>query len=123
MPLRCLIVDDNSEFLAAAKTYLEKQGVEVVGTAQSGAEALETTTALRPDVVLVDVYLGDESGFDVARHLDGSLADGRPAIILISTYSEADLGERVEASGAAGFLSKTELSGRALSALLGLDTP
>jgi CheY-like chemotaxis protein len=122
MALRCLIVDDNSEFLAAASGLLEGQGLEVVGTAQNGAEAMELAAQLRPDVILVDVYLGDENGFAVARQLGTSVGAGDRAIIMISTYAETDLRDSVESSVAKGFLSKTQLSAAVIYSLLGQRT-
>jgi CheY-like chemotaxis protein len=109
-PLTCLIVDDSPEFLQAATQLLEDDGVTVVGVAATGEEALATTREIRPDVALVDIELGAESGFDVARRL-AALTDGRPPdVILISAESEAELAELVAASGARGFISKTDLS-------------
>ena len=118
--LRCLIVDDNQEFLDAARDLLRRERVEVVGVASTTTEAVRLAAELRPDVALVDIYLGRENGFALARRLaDG--ADGhRPAVILISTYAEKDLADVIAASAAAGFLSKSELSGAAIHAALGL---
>jgi DNA-binding NarL/FixJ family response regulator len=109
MAKRFLIVDDNEQFLAAARSKLEADGLEVVGTASSGAEAVEQATALRPDIVLVDISLGDESGFELV----GSLIDGsesRPHVVLISTRDEEDFTELIAASRAVGFVSKRDLS-------------
>jgi PleD family two-component response regulator len=69
--LRCLIVDDNPGFLHAASALLEQEGVRVVGVASTGAEAVRRAAELRLDVTLLDVDLGGESGFDVARQLVG----------------------------------------------------
>ena len=69
MPLRCLLVDDNEAFLETASLLLEREGLTVVGVASSIAEALRQARALRPDLILVDIGLGDESGFDLARLL------------------------------------------------------
>jgi two-component system, NarL family, nitrate/nitrite response regulator NarL len=81
--LRCLIVDDSPRFLDAARALLGRQGIEIVGVASSSAEALQRATALQPDVRLVDIDLGGENGFDVARLLP---RDANPApVILIST--------------------------------------
>jgi CheY-like chemotaxis protein len=106
MKLHVLIVDDNSSFLGAASTLLEREGLSVDGVASTGAEALRQAEVVRPDVVLVDVFLGKESGLQVAREL---VADGR-AVILISTHDEAELRELIAESPALGFLSKPDLS-------------
>jgi DNA-binding NarL/FixJ family response regulator len=114
--LRCLIVDDSLRFLDAAGALLRRQAIEVVGVASTGAEALQKATALRPDVTLVDIDLGGESGFDVARRLRRDA--GPVPVILISTHVEDDYVDLIEASPALGFLSKSALSGRAIRDLL-----
>lgn len=112
MPLRCLIVDDNTVFAKAACVLLAREGLEVVGVAENATAALRETRALRPDVVLLDIVLGGESGFDVAREL---IADGDGStIIFISTHSEADFTELIADATAAGFISKSELSAEAI---------
>ena len=117
MALRCLIVADNGRFLRAARTLLEREGLTVAGVARTSAEALRQAETLRPDVVLVDVSLGDESGFELARRLVAGHTHGAP-VILISTRSEAELVDAIEVSPAAGFLSKSELSADAIRGLL-----
>jgi two-component system, NarL family, nitrate/nitrite response regulator NarL len=125
MPLRCLLVDDNENFLETASLLLEREGLTVVGMASSIAEALRQARALRPDVILVDIGLGDESGFDLARLLaqDGQggqrALGGGAEVILISTGAEADYRELIDGSPAAGFLAKSELSVRGISRILG----
>ena len=117
MALSCLIVDDSIEFLEAAGQLLAVDGVTVVAVATTAGEAVDEALAHRPDVALVDIDLGGESGFDVARQL-ASLAGGGPAVVLISAESGSELAELVDASGARGFVSKTDLSGDAIRNLL-----
>ena len=116
MIVRCLIVDDNRSFLEAARTLLEREGLTVVGLASTTAGALREVEALRPDVVLVDVWLGPENGFELARRLVA--ADVGAAVILTSTSSEADLADLVALIPGAGFLSKSELSADEVRRLL-----
>ncbi len=119
MRLRCLLVDDNGDFLEAASALLQREGVTVLGVASSTAEALQQARALRPDVILVDIGLGDESGFDLARHLaEGGLGDSAE-VILISARAETDYAELIAESPAAGFLAKSELSARGIRRILG----
>jgi two-component system nitrate/nitrite response regulator NarL len=106
-------VDDSTGFLKAATTLLEREGIDVVGVASSGSEAVDRVEAVRPDVTLVDIDLGGESGFDLTRRLKRT-AGGGPSVILISTHSNEDFAELIAASPARGFLSKTELSARAI---------
>jgi DNA-binding NarL/FixJ family response regulator len=122
MPTRCLLVDDNDAFLVAARTLLERQGLTVAGVASTSAEALREVETLRPDLVLVDVSLGTESGFDLARKLvDGPSHAAR--VILISTRSESELSELVALTPALGFLSKSDLSADAIRRLLNGSEP
>jgi CheY-like chemotaxis protein len=116
--LRCLIVDDNARFLNAARGLLEGEELTVVGVASTGAEAVRRTGDLKPDVALVDIDLGEESGFDVARRLAEPAAGAHPRVILISTYAESDFAELVAESPAVGFLSKSDLSEQAIHELL-----
>ena len=113
--LRCLIVDDNGGFRDAARSLLEREGVEVVGLAANSAEAHSRVAELRPQVVLVDIALGEESGFALAQSLAGESA---ATLILISTLPEADFVDLIAASPAVGFISKAELSARAVRDLV-----
>jgi DNA-binding NarL/FixJ family response regulator len=117
VPARCLIVDDNGSFLEAASVLLERQGLTIAGVASTGAEALQKAERLKPDVVLVDLMLGRESGFEVARRLVDEDGQG-PAVILISTHSEADFADLIAATRAAGFVSKSDLSAGAIDRIL-----
>ena len=110
MAFSVLIVDDNRLFLEAARALLEREGLRVVGVAATSAEALQRAEELRPQVVLVDIMLGGESGFDLARRLAGPSGDGGPVVILISTHAEAEFADLVAESPAAVFVSKQELS-------------
>ena len=112
---RVLIVDDNHSFLEAARMLLEREGLTVTAVASSTAEALRSAEASPPDVILVDISLGEESGLDLARRL--AEADGRregPTVILISTHTQADFADVIAESPAAGFLPKAELSAAAI---------
>lgn len=115
--MRCLVVDDYAPFLEAARNLLELQGIAVVGVATTSAEALRRAEELRPEVVLVDINLGAESGFELAEQLH---RDGRSApVILISTHAEEDFVDMITASPAVGFLCKSALSPGAIRNLLG----
>lgn len=119
MPLRCLLVDDNDAFLKAASVLLEREGVTVVGEASSITEAQRKARMLRPDVILVDVGLREENGFDLAQVLAGDgQADGDAKVIMISARCETDYAELVAESPAAGFLAKSELSARGIGRIL-----
>jgi DNA-binding NarL/FixJ family response regulator len=118
MPLHCLIVDDSSSVLAAARSLLEREGISVVGLASSSAEALRLVRELQPDVILIDIELGEESGLDLADRLAELTHQVQAISILISMHSEADFAELIEASPAAGFLSKSDLSAHAIHSII-----
>jgi CheY-like chemotaxis protein len=117
MTERCLIVDDSQRFIDAARGLLERQGLRVVGVATNGSEAVDLVQQLEPDVTLLDIDLGGESGFDVARRLQRPEAKPSP-VILISTHAEEDYHDLITCSPALGFLSKSDLSAVAIRDLL-----
>jgi CheY-like chemotaxis protein len=112
---RILIVDDSRHFLDAARRVLEQDGIAVVGVASTSTEARRLARELRPDGILVDVDLGDESGLDLARELAGS--DAVP-VILISADPESEFVDLIAASPAVGFVSKSDLSGGTITRLI-----
>jgi CheY-like chemotaxis protein len=112
--IRCLIVDDNESFLGVARELLEQEGLNVAGVASTTSEAVRQVELLRPNVVLVDIFLGDESGIDLARRLtEDGLTDGA-TVILISTHAETDVADLIASSPAAGFVPKADLSASAI---------
>jgi DNA-binding NarL/FixJ family response regulator len=115
--VRCLIVDDSANFRDAASNVLELAGIDVVGVATTAAEALARYRELKPDVTLVDVNLGADSGFDVARRLHDANSPA-PSVILISTHSEQDFADMIDDSPALGFLPKFALSPHAIRDLV-----
>ena len=114
--MRWLIVDDSLVFLRAARALLVREGV-AVSTASTGEEARRLIDELDPDVVLVDIDLGKESGFEVAAELSES-ADGARQIFLISSHSLEDFEELIRDSPARGFLSKSALSTAAITLMV-----
>ena len=118
MPLRCLIIDDNAAFVAAARSVLNGPSFNVVGGAGTVAEALSQVRDLAPEVVLVDIDLGEESGFALARQLAEAGASDNPKLVLVSTHPEAEFADLIAESPAVGFLAKSDLSAANLSQLL-----
>jgi DNA-binding NarL/FixJ family response regulator len=111
-----LIVDDHPSFRSSARMLLESEGYEVIGEAEDGESAIEAAHRLRPDFILLDVQLPDIDGFEVARRLSSN-GDG-PAVVLVSSRDTHEIGPLAASSGVLGFISKAELSGDALEALL-----
>jgi DNA-binding NarL/FixJ family response regulator len=118
MTLRCVIVDDNADVLRAASDLLDRQGITVVGRARTGDEALRVVGEVEADVVLLDIDLGPDSGFDVARRLAESGNAPASRTILISIHDEAEFEDLIAASPAIGFLSKSQLSAAAIRRLV-----
>jgi DNA-binding NarL/FixJ family response regulator len=87
----------------------------VVGVATTSAEALRLEEELQPNVALVDIRLHDESGFDLARRLSGT-------VILISTQAQSEYAEEIAASPATGFIPKAQLSASTILRLAGAPT-
>ncbi|HEY3502021.1 MAG TPA: response regulator transcription factor [Actinocatenispora sp.] len=116
MALRCVLVDDNHHFLLTATKLLGRQDVHVVGVAHDASEGVERAAELRPDVVLIDINLGPENGFEVAKRLARLV--NPPAVIMISSQSGADFIDLIGPSLAAGFIEKSALSGDAIRELL-----
>ena len=115
--LRCIIVDDSPAFLDAAANFLGRDGITVVGVASTSAEALSCVAQLRPDVTIVDVDLGGESGFELAEQLAGGTVSS--PVILTSAHSEQDFVDMIAVSPALGFVTKVALSPDAIRDLLG----
>lgn len=115
-----VIVDDHAGFRHVARELLASAGFDVTGEACDGAEALSEVAHLHPDVVLLDVQLPDIDGFEVARRL----ADlpQPPEVVLTSTRSRATYRDRLALCTARGFITKGDLSGDGLTALLSPPT-
>jgi DNA-binding NarL/FixJ family response regulator len=111
-----LIVDDHAGFRAAARSLLVAAGFEVTGEAADGASAVAAACELRPEIVLLDVQLPDVNGFAVAEQLADLGVSA--AVVLISTRSRASLRWRLDSYPGVRFISKSELSGEALAAVL-----
>jgi DNA-binding NarL/FixJ family response regulator len=111
-----VVIDDNEPFRSWACDLLAREGYAVIGHAGAGADALRLAEALRPDVLVLDVQLPDMSGFEVLRRLPGGA--GATEVVLISARDRDDYGSAVLHSGARAFIGKSELSGRALRAVL-----
>lgn len=118
--MRFLIVDDRPESREVVRELVERRGHEVVGEAGDGSGAMAAVERFEPDAVLLDVRLGGESGFDVAR----SLIARRPelAILLMSVDSHTSP-ELARACGARGFVPKQHLHTVDLQSLLEGEPP
>jgi DNA-binding NarL/FixJ family response regulator len=116
VPVSVLIVDDHAEFRAVARSLLQAEGYEVAGEAADAASAIDAVTKLRPCLVLLDIQLPDLDGFTLAERL-AEVADP-PAVVLISSRDSSSYRRRLGQTSARGFISKSDLSGTTLAALV-----
>lgn len=110
-PITVFIVDDNAGYRSAARAVVDATaGFQLAGMADSAEHAVEAILATdpRPDLVLMDVNLGDGNGIDVTRELLTRSPGTR--VVLVSTLAEEDLPPTVVGSGASGYLPKSTLS-------------
>ncbi|TXL85318.1 response regulator transcription factor [Streptomyces sp. IB2014 016-6] len=125
-PVRLLLCDDHVVVRAGLRALLSStDGIEVVGEAGSGEEALAVVARVRPDVVLMDLQLGDGmDGVTATRHLltddaYGSGATGRPRVLVLTMFdTDADITRAIEA-GATGYLLKAEQPEELFAAIRG----
>ena len=114
MPVRVLVVDDQPSFRELAREVLHWRGYTVVGEAGCSATAIDAALRLQPDAILLDMCLGDESGFEVAWAL--GRACPHAAILLVSNRDYSTCLERLRFCGAGGFLLKSQLATAELAA-------
>ena len=115
-PLRVLVADDQALVRTGFRMILAADGIEVVGEAANGLEAVEATRSTRPDVVLMDIRMPEVDGLEATRRILGnSSADGRepgagapdhPRIIILTTFDLDRYVYEALAAGASGFLLK-----------------
>jgi len=115
-PIRVLVVDDQAPFRAAARAVVARiQGFEQVGEATSGEEAVDLVEVLAPNVILMDINMGDMDGLTATKLITTAHPDS--FVILVSTYTEADLPPAARTCGAAAYVNKDELSPRVVRRL------
>ena len=110
-----LIVDDDPSCRDAARAVLVARGFRVVAEADGAVQGLALASRIRPDAVLLDVYLRDGDGVAVAERI---AAAGGCRVVLTSSDANAAPDRLVRSCGAAGFVSKDNLAGPALKAYL-----
>ncbi|MGJ5751713.1 response regulator of citrate/malate metabolism [Streptomyces puniciscabiei] len=105
--IRTLVVDDDFRVSHIHSEYVSRvAGFDVVGEAASVAEALEAVRALRPDLLLLDIFLPDGSGLDVLRRLTGDEGGDRPDALMITADRDIESVRTAMKLGAVGYLVK-----------------
>jgi len=111
-----LIVDDHPLFREGLKAIIGRDAIfEVVGEAGKGREALRMARKLKPDLVVVDISLPDQSGIELTREIRGLLSGTR--ILIVSMHSKIDYIVDAFQAGATGYLVKESASDKLLQAL------
>lgn len=106
--MRAIVVDDYPPFLTALVSLLGgKNGIEVVGQAHNGAEALKLVAEIKPDLVLVDFTMPGMNGIEVAKTLKS--APAAPKVIVMSFHAEPEYRDMALQAGADGYVVKTEI--------------
>jgi DNA-binding NarL/FixJ family response regulator len=105
--VRVLIVDDQEPFRSAARMVVEmSDGFEVAGEAESGEEGIDLAVELKPDLVLMDVYLPGIDGLEATRRI--TAVDGAPRVLVMSTHESEEFAEAALAAGAIAFVPKSQ---------------
>ena len=110
-----LICDDTPYIRTLMSNILQRAGFEVVGTAESGAEAIEKYMQLRPDVVTMDIVMREMGGLDAVRQI--RRLDDRARILVCSGIAPAGLVDEALAAGAREFVMKPFHPSRLLEAV------
>jgi len=115
-PAKILIVDDHPIVRhGLAQLINDVEGLSVCGSAASPTEAMESLTRTEPDLVIVDLSLGDESGLELVKKLHGESPD--LPVLVLSMHDEAYYADRVLRAGAMGYIMKQEAAGQMISAI------
>ena len=106
-----MIVDDQAPFRAAARAVVDRiDGFDLVAEVESGEDAVAASAKHEPDLVLMDINMGELDGIAATRLITTAAPDTK--VILVSTYQLEDLPAAAGASGAIGYVNKDELSPR-----------
>ncbi len=117
--MRVLLADDHALFRDGIRSLLEARGVEVVGEAADGREAVEAALRLRPDVVLMDVAMPGVDGLEATRAIKAHLPDTKVVMLTVSD-DDRTLFEALR-SGAHGYLLKNLQAEEFFDLLAGID--
>jgi len=117
--MRVLIVDDHELFRDGIRGLLQAEGIEVVGEASDGLEALEQTRRLQPDIVLLDIMMPRCDGLEATRLIKAEMPDAK-IVILTAVEDDENIFEAIK-SGAQGYLLKNMRTAEFISLLKGVE--
>ncbi|WP_188756128.1 response regulator [Microbacterium album] len=104
--VRVLLVDDHATMRMGFRMILEASGIDVVGEAATGAEAVSAAASLRPEVICMDVQMPDLDGIEATRRILAAARDAPPRIVIVTTFDRDDYLFAALDAGASGFLLK-----------------
>ena len=119
MPLRFLVVDDHALFRDGMVSLLKAGGMQVVGEAKNGEEAVIEATRLKPDVILMDIDMPIMNGIDATRKITSAMPEVRVVMLTVS-QEDHKLVDALRA-GAKGYLLKSLNSDEFIKLLRGLE--
>ena len=107
--INILVVDDNPDFCKRVRDFLaDNPGINVIGEANDGEEAISKTLDLKPDLVLMDVRMGGMNGLNATQQLKDEYP--QMAIIILSTYDLHEYREAARIRGASGYIVKKNMA-------------
>jgi DNA-binding NarL/FixJ family response regulator len=105
LPIRLILADDHKIVLDGLRLLIESQpDIEIVATASTGSELLEKISLTKPDLLLLDITLGDDDGIELCRQLKYKYPS--LAIIALTMYNSGSYLQSMIANGAAGYVLK-----------------
>ena len=104
MPLKVLVVDDSPVTRTMIADFLVMGGHQVVGEADNLAQTLQLVTAQKPDVITLDLSMGEDDGFAVLKAV--RQIDSRVTILIVSANTQQEVYDQLMQDGASGFLTK-----------------
>ena len=117
--MRVLIVDDHELFRDGIRGLLQAEGIEVVGEASDGLEALEQVRSLQPDIILLDIKMPRCDGLEATRLIKAEMPDAK--IVILTAVEEDDSIFEAIKSGAQGYLLKNMRAAEFISLLKGVE--
>jgi DNA-binding NarL/FixJ family response regulator len=104
-----VVVGDNVDFVEGLRAWLVKEpDIEIVGIEHSGAAAVKCVTALRPQIVLMDITMADMSGFEACRRI--RVEQGSPMIVLMTFHESETVRREAAAAGADEVIGKGHIA-------------
>jgi DNA-binding NarL/FixJ family response regulator len=107
MSIRVLLVDDQQLVRTGFRMILaDEEGIEVVGEAANGREAIDAAAQVHPDVIVMDIRMPEMDGVEATRSLAGDKGDSGPRILILTTFDADEHVVEALRAGASGFLLK-----------------